>query len=100
MCIAVIGGMDRLKQEYINNAQKFGIQLKIFTAFESNLKKKIGQTDMVIILSNKISHKAKREAMNAIKKGGIPFMLHHACGISSFNVLLSNITSIKFNIKE
>lgn len=91
MCIAVIGGMDRLEQEYINNAKKFEISLKVFTKFESTLSKKIGQVDWVIIFTNKVSHKAKREAMQTIRKRNIPFILHHTCGISSFNTILTHL---------
>lgn len=91
MCIAIIGGMDRLESEYIKNAKKFGITLKVFPQFESTLNKKIGQVDKVIIFTNKVSHKAKREAMQAIRKRNIPVILHHTCGISSFNNILTHI---------
>jgi hypothetical protein len=30
MCVAVIGGMDRLKKHYLEEAKKVGVQLKVF----------------------------------------------------------------------
>jgi len=40
MCVAVIGGMDRLKKHYLEEAKKVGVQLKVFTKLEKDTAKK------------------------------------------------------------
>ena len=91
MCVAVIGGMDRLKRHYMNEAERLGITLKVFTKSETEITKKINRVDAVIIFSNKVSHKAKTETMKAIKTKAIPFVMHHSCGLSSLKNILSDL---------
>lgn len=81
MCIAVIGGMDRLERDYINEAEKFGIRLKVYTNPETNFISKIKNVDALIIFTNKVSHRAKNEAMSIAKSRNIPVLMHHSCGI-------------------
>lgn len=89
MCVALIGGMDRLERQYIAEAEKFGVVLKVYTKPEKTLTAKIKNTDAVIIFTNKISHKAKTEVMNTAKSKNIPVFMHHSCGICTLRVCLS-----------
>jgi hypothetical protein len=81
MCVALIGGMDRLERHYMNEAQRFGIELKVFTKSVADMTSKIMHVDAVVILTNKISHKAKREVMNIAKAKNIPVFMYHSCGV-------------------
>ena len=67
MCVALIGGMDRLERQYINEAERVGVDIKVFTKPEANMASKIGRVDAVVIFTNKVSHKAKRDVMNVAK---------------------------------
>lgn len=89
MCAALIGGMDRLKRDYINAAKKEGIKLKVFTGKESRIAPKIGDADMVIIFTNKVSHDARREAMGHAKSNSIPVHMLHSCGVSTLKTCLA-----------
>ncbi|MGC9018038.1 MAG: hypothetical protein ACP5JQ_07695 [Caldimicrobium sp.] len=40
MCIALIGGMDRLERHYFEEAKKMNVTLKVFTKLEKNLEKR------------------------------------------------------------
>ena len=81
MCVALIGGMDRLERHYINEAERFGVELKVFTKFEANIALKIKNVDALVILTNKVSHGARKEAMDIAKAGNIPVLMRHSCGI-------------------
>lgn len=81
MCVALIGGMDRLKRQYVNEAKAVGINLKVFTKPEANMASKIGHVDAMVIFTNKVSHKAKKEVMNIAKARNIPVFMYHSCGI-------------------
>ncbi len=95
MCIALIGGMDRLERQYIEEAVKVGVNLKVFTKSEANMTSKIGFVDAVVIFTNKVSHKAKKEVVNAAKARNIRVFMHHSCGICSLRDCLSCIKNEK-----
>lgn len=81
MCVALIGGMDRLERNYVNEAEKNGIKLKVFTKPETNIALKVKNVDAVVIFTNKVSHKVKREVMNVAKARNIPIFMYHSCGV-------------------
>jgi len=89
MCVAVIGGMDRLERNYITEAEKLGIDLRVFTKPETAMASKIRNVDALVIFTNKVSHKAKREAINVAKAKNIPVFMHHSCGICTLRDCLS-----------
>lgn len=92
MYVALIGGMDRLERNYINEVEKLGIDLKVFTKPETAMASKIRNVDALVIFTNKVSHKAKREVMNTAKAKNIPVFMYHSCGICTlrdcFNCLI------------
>lgn len=95
MCVALIGGMDRLERNYISEARKLGIDLRVFTKSESELSSKIKNVDAVVIFTNKVSHKAKKEVMNTAKAKNIPVYMHHSCGICTLRDCLSCLKNEK-----
>ena len=83
MCVTLIGGMDRLKPDYIAAARQGGHTLKCISRNERNFVDRIGNPDRVIIFTNKISHEAKRKAMQHARSRNIPIHMVHSCGVSS-----------------
>lgn len=95
MCVAVIGGMDRLERNYITEAEKLGIDLKVFTKPETEMASKIRNVDALVIFTNKVSHKAKREAMNVARAKNIPVFMRHSCGICTLRDYLTCLKNKK-----
>lgn len=91
MCITLIGGMDRLRADYMAKARENGHELKFISKNERNFTDKIGNPDAMLIFTNKISHEAKRKAEKAARRRGIPLTMLHSCGISSLNQYLSTL---------
>lgn len=89
MSIALIGGMDRLGEQYLKEARRLGMELRIFSQSEKNLGTKISNMDAVVIFTNKVSHQARNEALNSAKKRGIPVFMHHACGVCTLRECLN-----------
>ena len=83
MCATLIGGMDRLKRDYINTAKSQGVKLKVFTGKENSIAGKMGTPDMVILFTNKVSHAARREVVQYAKSKDIPVHMAHSCGVST-----------------
>ena len=83
MCAVLIGGMDRLCQDYIGAAKTLGVELKVFTGQERSLKNRVGLADVLILFTGKLSHSAKNEALQHAKTNNIPVRMLHSSGVSS-----------------
>jgi len=84
MCIALIGGMDRLGRHYREEAGRAGISLQVFNSSQTNIAAKLKKADAMVIFTNKVSHRMKIEAMQVAKAMDIPVFMHHACGVCTF----------------
>jgi ABC-type uncharacterized transport system substrate-binding protein len=93
MCIAVIGGMDRLQQHYQEEAMRAGIELRVFNAAESNLGARLRQVDALVIFTGKVSHRARLEAMKTAKARNIPVYQYHSCGVCTLRKCLNCMVS-------
>ena len=83
MCAALVGGMDRLRQEYIDTAKGLGVNLKVFTGQERSIKSQLGELDMMILFTSKVSHAARMEAVKHAKSNKIPLHMIHSSGVSA-----------------
>ncbi len=95
MCVGLIGGMDRLGKHYLKEAKKEGVELKLFNRWVVNLSKKIIYLDALILFTDKISHTAKKEAMDVARSNQIPVFMYHSSGISTFRRGLNIIKNLK-----
>ena len=89
MCVALVGGMDRLERRYIEEARRLGIDLRVFTRPETGLKSKIENVDAVVVFTNKVSHEARNIVMKTARSRGTPVYVHHSCGICSLRDCLN-----------
>lgn len=83
MCAALVGGMDRLRKEYIDTAKEMGVSLKVFTGQERSIKNQLGELDMMILFTGKVSHAARQEAIKHAKANKIPVHMVHSSGVSA-----------------
>ena len=90
MCIGLIGGMDRLRRDYLDVAAGSGCEMKIFTGKERHIGEKLGQPDMLILFTNKVSHAARREVMAHARSKNIPVRMVHSCGVSTLRQVLES----------
>ena len=90
MCVTLIGGMDRLENDYIRAAQASGHTLRFISRNEKNFIEKIGNPDRLIVFTNKVSHEARRKAMLLARQKNIPLFMLHSCGVSTLRDCLQN----------
>ncbi|BCR03588.1 hypothetical protein DESUT3_06570 [Desulfuromonas versatilis] len=81
MSIVVVGGMDRLERHYRREAEKLGHQLQVFNSASARMSARIQGSDALVLFTNKISHKARNEAVATARKSGIPVYMYHSCGL-------------------
>ena len=53
MCIALIGGTDRLQRHYIKEAERFGIELKVFSRSRTNMASKLKGFDAFVVFTTR-----------------------------------------------
>ena len=94
MSIVLIGGMDRLEPQYLLEAERAGVRLRVFTTAQNGISAKLKHADAVVIFTNKVSHRARNEAMTAARANDIPVFMHHACGVCTLRECLKCIHSI------
>ena len=93
MCIALIGGMDRLDKHYREAAQLAGIDLLIYNRSQTNIGARLKKADVLVIFTSMVSHRVKTEAMNAAKTHGIPVLMSHACGVCALRNCLDCVST-------
>lgn len=91
MCVALVGGIDRLERHYINEAALLDVELRVFNRLEANMGTKLRHVDALVIFTGKVSHEARREAVRAARMNDIPVFMHHSCGVCTLRGCLGDI---------
>jgi hypothetical protein len=95
MSIALIGGMERLGRRYRDEAESLGIRLHVFNEAAADLAGRVAGVDAVVIFTNKVSHRAKREAASIARARNIPLVMSHSCGVCTLRHCLNCIRDKK-----
>jgi hypothetical protein len=90
MCAVLVGGMTRLKKDYVQAAEQWGVRLKVFTGQESKIADRIGNAGLVIIFTNRVSHEGRRQAVLFARSNNIPTRMIHSCSIASLRECLKS----------
>jgi ABC-type uncharacterized transport system substrate-binding protein len=91
MCVAVIGGMARLERHYRQEATQAGVELRVFNQSEAKIAAKLKNVDALLIFTNKVSHRARHEALSVAKAQNIPVFQYHSCGVCTLRNCLNCI---------
>lgn len=91
MCIAIIGGLDRLRREYEERCKELGLNAKVFSQEVPGLRKRIINLDGIVIFTDCVSHNAMRDAQEAGKSAHIPVVKSHSSSVSSLTRCLQEL---------
>ncbi len=100
MSVALIGGMDRLERQYLKEADKLGMKLNIYSQARNDIDAKLKHAEAVVIFTNKVSHRARNEAISVAKANRIPIFMHHACGVCTLRECLKCIRIINHTVES
>ena len=89
MSIVIIGGHDRMVCQYKKICKKFQCKAKVFTQMPSELDKKIGAPDLLVLFTNTASHKMIRCAVEQAKKANIELGRSHTSSGNALPEILS-----------
>lgn len=97
MCISVVGGMKRLEPQYLKEAERMGVELRLFNNEATGLETRLYGSDAIIIFTNMVSHNARRVARKTGRIHGIPVFMHHACGVCTLRECLGCLVTLEVN---
>lgn len=91
MCIVVVGGHDRMQDEYKEICSKRGHRAKIFTQLPARFDKAIGTPDSIVLFTSTVSHKMILTAVKEAKRKNINVVRSHSSSATSLEELLKKI---------
>ncbi|SHH25871.1 hypothetical protein SAMN02745135_00237 [Caloranaerobacter azorensis DSM 13643] len=92
MSIVVIGGHERMCKLYKDIGKKYGCRIKVFTHMNSNLDKRIGKPDYIVMFTDVVSHKLVCKTLKLCKNKNIPNLRLHNSSLNTLESALENIS--------
>ena len=90
MSVVIVGGHDRMVQQYKQVCKAHRCKAKVFTKKAGNLGNQIGSPDAIIIFTNTVSHKMVNSASKEAKRSGIPVQYLKSSSGSALTALLES----------
>ena len=91
MSVVIIGGHDRMVCQYKDICKEYGCRAKIYTQAERDLEGLIGRPDLIVLITNPVSHKMAIVARRKAAQCGIALAQSHSGSSSALRNILSNV---------
>ena len=95
MSIVLVGGHDRMQDEYREICSSRGHRVKVYTQMPARFDKAIGNPDRIVLFTSTVSHKMMLTAMKEAKKKNISVVRSQSSSASSLLDLLKKLESEK-----
>ena len=93
MSVVIIGGNDRMARLYEDTCKSYGCKAKIFLHLKSELRRKIGTPDMMIMFTSTVSHKMVNCALCEAKRCNAVVARSHSSSLNALqNILQAHCT--------
>lgn len=87
MNITIVGGHDRMVRQYKNLCEEYQCEAKVYTQ-PSKIKDKLGSTDLLVLFTNTVSHKAIKNALSAFSGSKDNIVRSHTSSLSALRQIL------------
>ncbi|WP_407313162.1 DUF2325 domain-containing protein [Desulfosporosinus sp. SB140] len=91
MSIVLVGGHDRMHEEYKEICSKRGHRVKVFTQMPTRFDKLIGNPDGIVLFTWTVSHKMIHTAVKEAKRKNIPVLRCHNSSRTSLEGMLEQL---------
>ena len=88
MSVVIVGGNECMACQYETICKRYGHKAKVFTKENGTLKRKMGCPDLLILLTNTVSHKMVNCAVEDAKRKSIPGCRCHTSSASALESIL------------
>ncbi len=78
MSLAIIGGLDRLKNVYKSQGTRMGYKVKVFGQMVPSMGKRLSGVDAIVVFTGTVAHDMVVEASQAAKQFNIPIRWSHS----------------------
>ena len=78
MSVVIIGGNERMEQQYKQICKKHKCKAKVFTRMSGNLKEQIGRPDLIILFTSTVAHKMAYCALKEAQRNDIRVERSHS----------------------
>ena len=93
MSVVIIGGNDRMARLYEDTCKSYGCKAKIFLHLKSELRRKIGTPDLMILFTSTVSHKMVNCALCEAKRCNAVVARSHSSSLNALqNILQAHCT--------
>ena len=88
MSVVIVGGNERMYQQYKEICKSFGYKAKVFAKMPADFKKKIGSPDLMILFTGTVSHKMVCSAVQeACRRQACVIRCHSSSGSALKQIL-------------
>ena len=88
MSIVIIGGHDRMVRQYHDICKAYKCKAKVFTQMTGDLKRRVGKPDLFVLLTNTVSHKMGKGALEEAKRNNIDVVSCHTSSKAALEEIL------------
>jgi len=86
--VVIVGGHDRMVKQYSDVCRECGCRAKIYTQPAKNLDGLIGNPDLIVLITNPVSHEMAKTARKKAAKCGICLAQSHCGSCNALRCLL------------
>lgn len=91
MSILLLGGHERMCNEYLTIGKKHGHKIKNYPKLPPRFTKSIGSPDVIVLFTNTVSHKMMCSAVKQAKKKSIPVLRCTTGSVTSLEETLQEL---------
>ena len=91
MSVVIIGGHDRMVSQYKKICKEFKCKAKVFTQMSTNMDKKIGCPDLLVLFTNTVSHKMVKCAVAEAERSKAEVVRSHSSSGNALNEILEKV---------
>ncbi len=93
MSVVIIGGNERMEQQYKQICKKHRCKAKVFTRMSGNLKTQIGPPDLIILFTSTVAHKMVYCALKEAERHSIPVERAHSSSACALESVLEKVVT-------
>ena len=90
MNIVIVGGNECMVCRYKDICRSYGCRAKVFVKESGALRKKLGCPDLMVLLTNTVSHKMVISAVQEAKRNHVPVARIHSSSAAALHDVLQS----------
>lgn len=89
MSIVIVGGNERMENDYRKICRKHQLKAKVFTKVKGSIRDQIGEPELIVIFTDTVAHKMSMVAKKEAKHKDIPVTYVHSSSATALEQTLA-----------